>query len=280
LQATYTDFPYLAESAKELTESESLLGVSITAMMENPDVLLVPEYQKTASKLCVETNKKWAELLGVKQAARVTVVKPEGTSTLALGSMASGIHPAHARQMFRRVQMNKLDPVYKHFNMYNSQLCEEGVWSKNKTDDVVTFPINVPESSLVKADLTALSHLQIILDTQINWILPGTTEANKRPVSHNVSCTVVVKPHEWEEVEKFIFENRQFFTAVSLIPASGDKDYKQAPMEAVSTEADQIKFDSMLKSYLPVDYSLMMEEEDNTDLMGEMSCVGGRCELI
>ena len=38
-----------------------------------------------------------------------------------------------------------------------------------------------------------------------------------------------MKPSEWDDVEKFIFDNRQWFAGISLLPASGDKDYPQAP---------------------------------------------------
>jgi hypothetical protein len=40
LQASYTNYPYLSNAAKLLTEEEALLGVSITGVMDNPDILL------------------------------------------------------------------------------------------------------------------------------------------------------------------------------------------------------------------------------------------------
>jgi hypothetical protein len=32
-------------------------------------------------------------------------------------------------------------------------------------------------------------------------------------------------------------------------------------------------------SHVPVDYSLVHEAEDNTEVMGEVACAGGACEL-
>jgi ribonucleoside-diphosphate reductase alpha chain len=279
LQAGYTDFPYLSNAAKKLTESEALLGVSITAMLENPEVLLNSEYQTTAAELIKNVNKEWADYLGINQAARTTVIKPEGTSTLVFGSMCSGIHAAHARTMFRRIQMNKLDNVYQYFKQYNPHLCEESVWSAYKTDDIVTFPVTVPESAIVKSDLKALDHLDIIKRTQQNWVIPGTTEANRKPIHHNVSCTVIVQDDEWQEVVNYLYENRAYFAAVSFISASGDKDYAQAPMEAVVTERDWQKYNVLMGDYLPIDYTYMREESDGTSLMQELSCAGGKCEL-
>lgn len=279
LQATYTHFPYLSNAAKKLTEDESLLGVSMTAMMDNPQVLCDPVLQRQAAEIVVDTNQKWAKIFGINPAARATVVKPEGSSTLALGSMSSGIHAAHARYMFRRVQMNKLDNVYRFFKQYNPHLCEPSAWSANGTDDVVTFPIRVSDSTILKDDLTALDHLSLIRSTQQNWVVPGTTEHNNKPIHHNVSCTVVVKDFEWQPVIDYIYSNRSDFAAVSFISDDGDKKYIQAPNEAVVTEEDWERFEHYMKNFIPIDYKYMIEDTDETSLMQEMSCAGNNCEI-
>ena len=211
LQAGYTNFPYLSRAAEQLTKEESLLGVSITAMMDNPDVLLNADCQQSASAVAVQTNAEWAAILGINPAARVTALKPEGTSTLAFGSMSSGTHPSHARWMFRRVQANKLDNVYQFFKSFNEHMTEPSVNSANGTDDVITFPIKVSDATLTKSDISALEHLSIVRSTQENWVRPGTTEANKKATEHNVSCTIVVKPEEWDEVRRYLFTNRSDF---------------------------------------------------------------------
>lgn len=278
LQASYTDFPYLSNSSKELTEEEALLGVSITGMMDNPEILLNPEMQKNAAKVVLGTNEIWAAKLGIKQAARTTLVKPEGTSSLVLGT-GSGIHPHHAHRYFRRVQVNKLDPVYQHFKKINPHMCEESIWSANKTDDVITFPIQVPDNTMTKKDLTAIKHLEIVKSTQQNWVLTGTSNSNKKDVSHNVSCTVLVKEHEWDEVAQYLFDNKEYFTAVSLLATNGDKDYKQAPLEAVTTEEDEKLWNKIMTGLKPVNYKNLKEEDDTTQLQQELVCAGGTCEL-
>jgi len=78
LQAGYTSFPYLGHTSEELSNNEALLGVSITGMMDNPDILFNPEFQKQSAKVAVETNKIWAKKIGINQAARITCIKPEG----------------------------------------------------------------------------------------------------------------------------------------------------------------------------------------------------------
>lgn len=278
IQAGYTHFPYLSVAAKSLTTSEALLGVSITGFMDNPQILLVPENQQKAAARAREVNEEWAQKIGIAPAARVTCVKPEGTASLVLGS-ASGIHAHHARQYFRRVQVNKLDPVYQHFKTMNSHMTEESVWSANKTDDIITFPVEVGSDAMVKADLTALQHLELIKSTQQNWVLPGTGKTNTIPVTHNVSCTVIVKDDEWDKVKSYLYENRQFFAAVSLLAHSGDKDFKQAPLEAVTTEEDKQKWLAITSKFVPVNYKTLKEDEDKTTLQQELVCAGGQCEL-
>jgi len=278
LQASYTDFPYLSKAAKWLTEEEALLGVSITGMMDNPSIILDPNIQLQAATIVKDINKIWAEKIFISPAARTTCIKPEGTSSLVLQS-ASGIHPHHGRKYFRRVQCNKIDPVYLHFKKYNPHMCEESVWSANKTDDVVTFPVEISKDAIIKEDLTAIQHLDIIKSTQKNWVHTGKTEYNKKDVENNVSCTVIVDKHEWDDVIKYLFNNKDYFAAVSLIGKSGDKDYKQAPLENVTTEEDQIKWNNIINNFVPVDYSLLKETTDQTALQAELVCAGNQCEI-
>lgn len=278
LQAGYTNFNYLSNASEELTKQEALLGCSITGMMDNPGVLLDKSLQKKMAELAIQVNKDWANKLGINPAARITCIKPEGTASLFLGT-ASGIHPHHAKpRYFRRIQCNKIDNVYKFFKKHNPHMCEESVWSANKTDDVVTFPIEVPEHVLEKQDLSALEHLKIIKDTQTNWVITGS-QNSKKPLAHNVSCTVIVKDEEWEDVIDFIFKNRKYFTAISLLPYGGDKIYAQAPMQKVYPEDEEL-WDNITTNYKAVDYTKLAEKHDETHLQQEIACGGGNCETV
>ena len=278
LQAGYTNFHYLRNTTRELTEEEALLGVSITGIMDNPKILLSAKNQKECAQIAVDTNQEWAKKLGINPAARVTCIKPEGTSSLVLGS-ASGIHPHHSRKYLRRIQCNKIDNVYQYFRLFNDKHCEESVWSANKTDDVVTFPIEITNGALTKKDLDAFKHLEYIKSTQQNWVLPGTTKHNKKKTTHSVSCTVLIKEGQWDEVATYLYENRDYFAAVSLLASTGDKDFKQAPMEDITTEKDEKIFNRLSKSLSPVDYTVLEEATDETSLQQVLACAGGNCEI-
>lgn len=281
LQAGYTNFPYLGHVAEELTRSESLLGVSMTGVYDNPKIALDPDIQRRGAAYSIAVNEEWAMKLGIPPASRNTTMKPEGSGSIVRWTMASGMKPTHYKpRMWRRVQCNVLDAPYQLFKQYNPHLCEPSVWSANKTDDVITFPIYVSDDVITQSDLTAIRHLKDVRSVQENWVMPGTSRHNAKPVHHNVSCTVVVADHEWGDVASYLFKHRESFAAVSLLAATGDKDYAQAPNEAVVTPAEVALWEEQVRNMIPVDYTLMIEDEDGTTLAQELSCAGGACEVI
>jgi ribonucleoside-triphosphate reductase len=242
LQAGFTKLDYLGEISCKIFEREALLGVSLTGIMEKHDLVLTEKVLKAGAKIAVETNKEMAKKIGINQAARVTCLKPEGTSSSMLGT-SSGIHPHHAKRYIRHVQANVLEAPYQHFKNYNPQACEKSSWSANNTDEVIKFPIEVPDGSKLKNQLPAVEMLSIVKDTQKNWVYSGKNKSlcTQEFLSHNVSNTVTVKPEEWEDVTKFIYQNRKYFAGISLIPQSGDKDYPQAPFTTVYTSRELVK---------------------------------------
>jgi len=242
LQAGFTKLDYLGDISCKIFAREALLGVSLTGIMEKHDIVLSEKVLRAGAKIAVETNKEMAKKIGINQAARVTCLKPEGTSSSMLGT-SSGIHPHHAKRYIRHVQANVLEAPYQHFKTYNPQACEKSSWSANNTDEVIKFPIEVPDGAKTKNQLPATDMLAIVKDTQKNWVHSGKNKGlcTQDYLSHNVSNTVTVKPDEWEEVTKYIYDNRKYFAGISLIPQSGDKDYPQAPFTTVYTSREIVK---------------------------------------
>lgn len=282
LQAGYTDLEYLGEVSEHIFKREALLGVSMTGIMEKPEIALNPSLQRKMAALVIETNKWMAAKIGINQAARTTCVKPAGTTTIVLEieSMASGHHSAHADKILRRMQTNKWDPVYMAFKKMNPDLCEESVWSANKTDDVISWPLQAPAGTKVKADFSATEFLDAVRSTQINWVNAGTAIPEASPgLTHNVSNTCVVRPDEWDKITRYIFDNRWFFTGVSLVPDTGDKIYAQAPFEAMTTPEELTRWEALRKVFNPVDYTQVLEEQDNTNPIQEIACSGGACTI-
>jgi ribonucleoside-triphosphate reductase (thioredoxin) len=237
LQAGYTSFPYLGETTEKIVKREALLGVSMTGMMDQPEIAFDPEAQKIGARLIKATNEKIAKVLGINSAARLTCIKPSGTSSAILGS-SSGIHPHHARRYFRRVQANKIEEPVKFFKRLNPAAVEQSVWKDG--DYVISFLCEIEPGARMKNDLSAIQMLEKVKVTQSNWVKAGTIKSRciKDWLNHNVSNTIVVRETEWEEVIDYIWKNKDSFCGISLLPASGDKDFPQAPFCAILNERE------------------------------------------
>ena len=228
------------------------------------------------ARLARAANQLVAGVIGVRPAARVTCVKPEGTASLLLGA-ASGIHPHHARHYFRRVQANRRDAVYRHFHAVNPHLTETSVYRPD-TDDVITFAVEAPPHAILRDEISAVGFLHFVQLVQQHWVLAGETERSRSPgLHHNVSNTCTVKADEWSEVADLIWRHREHFTGVALLGHDGDKRYAQAPREAVATPADVEKWNRLV--YRPVNYAALGEKTDETALKEVVACAGGACEL-
>jgi ribonucleoside-diphosphate reductase alpha chain len=237
-QASYTYMPFLGEDTQELIEWESLLGISITGIMNNPDILLNPDILATGATIVKGTNKIIANLIGINQAARTTCIKPSGNASV-LAKTASGCHPAHARTYFRIIQLNKETPMAIYLKDKFPELLEEGVWSATNSDYACYIPIEEDNKTIIKSDINEIQFLESVKTIYENWVLPGTnSELGYSPfnITHNVSNTVTVE--DWDKTFEFIHKNKNYFCGLSFLPASGDKIYKQAPFTEVLSLED------------------------------------------
>lgn len=238
LQAGYTNFKYLSDATKQITDREALIGVSITGWMNNPEILFDKENMIKGANLVKQVNAQVSKIIDINQAARTTAVKPSGNASVLLGT-ASGIHGEHAPRYFRHVQMNRMDEVAQLLEKVNPKMVERSVWSANGTDVVVAFPIVTKEGSIYKKDLMGVKQLEYVKLAQQNWIEAGTNVELCRDsrLRHNVSNTITVD--DWNEVEEYIYQNRQWFAGISLLSSYGDRAYVQAPFTEVF-DANQI----------------------------------------
>jgi ribonucleoside-diphosphate reductase alpha chain len=266
LQASYTNFHYLRDIWKKTTEKEALIGVSMTGIASG---CVLDLDMKQASNIVKEENARIASLIGTNPAARCTTVKPEGTSSLVLGT-SSGIHAWHNEHYIRRIRVGKNESIYTYLMLNHPELLEDEYF-KPHLQAVISVPQKAPTGAITRQE-SALDLLKRVSKVWKEWVKPGHRKgANK----NNVSVTVSIKPDEWQEVGDWMWENRENFTALSVLPYS-DHSYIQAPFEDITEE----QYTELVKTLHTINLDDVVELEDVTNLQGEAACSGGACEIV
>lgn len=265
LQAGFTDFHYLRPIWQRTTEKDALIGVGMTGIGSNT----VTKYNLTeATKIVIETNKQVADYIGINQAARTTCIKPSGTTSLVLGT-SSGIHAWHNNYYIRRMQVNKFEPLYLYFKIYHPELIKDMILMPNSA--VIEVPIKAPDNAIIRDKENALDLLNRVKKFYKEWVYPGHIKGDN---THNISATVSIKQDEWENVGEWMWENRDYFNGLSVLPFDGGT-YVQAPFENITKE----QYEEMIKHLTNIDLTKVIESEDNTTLVDELACAGDNCEI-
>lgn len=265
-QSMLTDFRHVRSLWKKNQEEERLLGVSLTGIMDHPILSqtnqIAVDWLKAMKAQAIETNKEWADRLGINQSVAITTVKPSGTVSQLVDS-ASGIHPRYSHYYIRTVRADKKDPLAQL--MREQGFPVEDCFHKGSTTDVFSFPVEGPAASVYRNDRSALEQLEHYLMVQSHWS------------EHNVSITVYVKDHEWLGVGDWVYRNFDKIAGVSFLPHS-DHSYQQAPY----TECTKEEFEA-LKARMPAfDWDALsdFEKDDATVNTKELACTAGHCEII
>ena len=266
LQASYTDFHYLRDIWNRTTERDALLGVGMTGIGSGT----ILKYDlKEAAKEAKLTNEEIANIIGINKAARVTTVKPSGTSSLVLGT-SSGIHAWHNDYYIRRMRLGKNEALYQYLAEHHPELVEDDFF-KPTIQAVISIPQKSPKGSILRTE-SAIDLLERTKKFNMEWVKEGHRKGDN---TNNVSATISVKQEEWEEVGKWMWENRKTFNGLSVLPYDNGS-YTQAPFEDITEE----KYDKMKDHLNNIDLTLIKETTDETDLNGQVACAGGACEIM
>ena len=265
LQASFTDFHYLRRKWQATTEMDALLGVSITGIADRRFLGL--DFTNAAQAVLAE-NERIAKMIGVNLAARTTCVKPEGTSSNILGT-ASGIHAFHNDYYVRRIRVNKKEAILGYLRDVCPELVEE-IDTNDPNSSVVMFPVKAPDGAITRHEST-LAFLERVHKVSNEWVKPGHRSGVN---GHNVSATISVRDDEWDGVEEWLWNNRDTYNGLSILPYFGG-NYQQTPF----TDSTEAEYNELMKYVANIDLRNVIEEDDTTTQKDNLACAGGVCEI-
>jgi ribonucleoside-diphosphate reductase alpha chain len=265
LQAGFSDFHYLRPIWAKTTQKDALLGIGMTGIGSGEILKYDLEIAASTAKM---VNSMVSAQIGTNEAARITCIKPSGTTSLVLGT-ASGIHAWHNDYYLRTMRFNKNEDIASYLMVNHPELCEDDVL--RPTDTVcVRIPVKAPEGSILRTE-TAIDTLERVKKFATQWILPGHVNGDN---THNVSATISILEDGWKEVGDWMWTNREVYNGLSVLPHFGGS-YKQSPFEDMTEQEYKDKI-VHLKS---IDLTNVTEIDDNVEFSQVAACAGGACSV-
>lgn len=290
LQAGFFDFHYLRPIWQKTTQKDALLGIGMTGIGSGE---ILKYNLEAAAEIAKVTNQLISNKIGTNEAARITCIKPSGTTSLVLGT-ASGIHAWHAPYYLRTMRFNKNEAIAQYLMINHPELCEDDVL--RPTDTVcVRIPVKAPEGAIMRTE-TAIDTLERVKKFSTEWVKKGHISGAN---THNVSATISIDSSkkytsidmsdgngsqitlseegwldEWEAVGLWMWKNREVYNGLSVLPFFGGT-YKQAPFEDITEE----EYNTRIASVQEIDLKNVVEIDDNVDFGQVAACAGGACEV-
>ncbi|KKT71549.1 MAG: Ribonucleoside-triphosphate reductase [Candidatus Collierbacteria bacterium GW2011_GWB1_44_6] len=262
IQSMATHFPGLRPEWKKNCEDERLLGVDINGQLDSP-VAQDPAVQNRLRQVAVETNRQYAEKLGIKPAAAVTCVKPSGNSSQ-LFNCSSGIHARWSPYYVRNIRVSAHSSIYKVLEAAGVPMDpENGQLTETANTWVIHFPVKSPDGAVTRKNYSAIRQCEYWMQNKVNW------------TEHNPSVTITYHTDEVIDLIKWVWEHRNLIGGMSFLPAF-DAAYSQMPYQEISKE----EYEKLKSNFPVIDFSKLYrwEEEDYTKAAQELACVAG-CDI-
>jgi len=266
LQASYTDFHYLRSIWRKNTDKDALVGVGMTGIGSG---IILGYNLEEAAKIAMDSNKETAKAIGINKAARVTTVKPSGTSSLVLGT-SSGIHAWHNDFYIRRMRIGKNEALYTYLLENHPELVEDDFF-KPEIQAIISVPQSAPEGAILRTE-SSIDLLERTKKFNMEWVKAGHRKGSN---TNNVSATISVKEGDWGEVGKWMWKNKHTFNGLAVLPYSGGS-YKQAPFEDITKE----QYNEMVSHLHAINLRYVHEDTDNTSQKESLACSGDSCEVL
>src|SRR3984893_3507840 len=263
IQSLATNFPDLRPMWKQNCEEERLLGVDITGQMDSPAVH-DPTTMQALRAVATETNRVFAEKLGINQSAAITTVKPSGNSSQLL-NCSSGLHARWAPYYERNVRVASTSPIFKVLRDAGVPMDPENGQSRDDANTwVIHFPMKSPDGAITRKDHSAIEQCNYWLHNKVNW------------TDHNPSVTITYKPDEIMDLTTWIWEHRDLIGGMAFLP-SFDSQYAQLPYIEITKE----DYTRRVADFPVIDFSKLWryESQDLTSAAQELACLAGQCEV-
>ena len=265
-QSTLTDLKYLRKIWKTNTEEERLLGVSLTGIMDHLVLARGVDskiWLQEMKQVAIDTNKEYADKIGIPRSTAITCVKPSGTVSQ-LTDSASGIHARHNPFYVRTVRGDNKDPLTQFMK-------EEGIpfepdITKPDSVTVFSFPMKSPSGAITRTEMSAIEQLELWKIYALYWC------------EHKPSVTISVKEEEWMKVGTWLYDNFDIASGVSFLPFA-DHTYQQAPYQDIDAD-EYLEWSGRVPSSLDWEKFSMYEKEDNTSGTRELACTADACEVV
>lgn len=280
LQASFTDFHYLRPIWQKTTQKDALLGIGMTGIGSGEILKYDLQVAAHQAKLM---NTIVSDIIGINEAARITCIKPSGTTSLVLGT-ASGIHAWHNDYYLRTMRFNKNEDLAAYLMVNHPELCEDDQLRPHDTV-CVRIPVKAPEGSIMRTE-TAIDTLERVKKFSVEWIKAGHVNGDN---THNVSATISIDKSrtypinpedelftqdEWDVVGEWMWNNREFYNGLSVLPYFGGS-FVQAPFQDITKE----EYDEKIKSLKSIDLTKVVEVDDNVEFSQIAACAGGTCSI-
>jgi len=251
------NLPCHNKETEAIVHKQQRMGLGVTGVLqasEEQRSWLADAYVKLR-----EFDKSYSEIHGFNPSVKLTTCKPSGTLSL-LPGVTSGVHPAYAQYMIRRVRIATGHPLIETCKLHGYKV--EPQRNFDGTEDhstmVVEFPFSYPEGTKLAAEMSAIDQLKEVKRLQEDWS------------DNSVSCTVYYRKEELPEIREYLKKNyKNGHKSLSFLLHS-DHGFHQAPIEEITKEV----YDELIANT-----SLITKIEQALDLSNDDECAGGACPI-
>lgn len=182
-----------------------------------------------------------------------------------LGNCTPGIHPGFSRYYKRRVRIASESPLIALAKSHNYpvEYVQNFDGTLDHTTQIVTFPMRLPEHTILAENCTAIDQLEWVKKAQTEWS------------DNSVSVTVYYRKGELDSIKDWLKKNYNNSVKTVSFLLHSDHGFLQAPMEQIS----KAEYEELFKTVKPIsDLSgICFNQRDDEVMNDEKECTSGAC---